>query len=485
MTIITEDEKIHNREFFLEHFPKTPERYMRIRNYMIQCWKKQKPKYVSKTAARRGLKDCGDVNAIGRVHDYLERTGIINVDCSDERTRVRKRVTTKRHHADLLRYQEKYPESAVTAMRLSFNLLSDVSADDHRRRRRVRNQQGEWVNEKEMEGKTYVYMTQEEAQRLAEMNSHYLKNDHTSTVSSLRKRKISTTRCDFYNDSILPYDPFMLVSPRRYAKDYNNGLRVRSHISTFLMMDLHAHLAETEVIGLLGGCFDDQTSTIDMIEAFPCNSVSTGLQCEMDPASEIEARSHFSTQGLTVVGWYHSHPCFEPDPSIRDIENQTQYQALFRRENGTEPFVGVIIMPYDPNQLRYESRIEMFHVSHDWNVSHTSRIPYSCENIVLLPMKELPPLLFDRMIDLVLYYRKYEYRVDLSHPFRLGDESVIRLEKLIKSLKSHLVSTWDAVMDLFFQKLQEAIIKLTFPIDLQPHHLDTIMINDPSSTSGI
>jgi len=47
----------------------------------------------------------------------------------------------------------------------------------------------------------------------------------------------------------------------------------------------------------------------------------------MSVESEIEAREVFSKKNLDVVGWYHSHPTFRPNPSIRDIENQYQYQV--------------------------------------------------------------------------------------------------------------------------------------------------------------
>lgn len=47
----------------------------------------------------------------------------------------------------------------------------------------------------------------------------------------------------------------------------------------------------------------------------------------MDPVSEMNARILFEEKGLSVVGWYHSHPTFEPEPSIRDIENQGMYQV--------------------------------------------------------------------------------------------------------------------------------------------------------------
>lgn len=112
-------------------------------------------------------------------------------------------------------------------------------------------------------------------------------------------------------------------------------------------MDFHSHLAHTEIIGLLGGKFhvDGDVKTLRVESVFPCRSTSTGIQvswkqcivnkcavanvwqCEMDPASEMKAREFFSEKGYDVVGWYHSHPTFEPHPSIRDIENQTSYQV--------------------------------------------------------------------------------------------------------------------------------------------------------------
>ena len=48
----------------------------------------------------------------------------------------------------------------------------------------------------------------------------------------------------------------------------------------------------------------------------------------MDPESEMKAREVFARKGLSVVGWYHSHPTFEPNPSVRDIEYQRLYQVI-------------------------------------------------------------------------------------------------------------------------------------------------------------
>ena len=77
---------MYNKEFFMENSSKTPERYIRIRNFCLATWQKQNPTFVSKTAIRMGLKDCGDVNAIGRVHEYLEKIGAINFGASVKTT---------------------------------------------------------------------------------------------------------------------------------------------------------------------------------------------------------------------------------------------------------------------------------------------------------------------------------------------------------------------------------------------------------------
>ncbi|KAJ3115605.1 Myb-like, SWIRM and MPN domains 1 [Phlyctochytrium bullatum] len=64
---------------------KTPERYMQIRNHIVQLWEQGRAegKYLTRSAARPGLK--GDVHAISRVHDFLERAGIINIGLSDKK----------------------------------------------------------------------------------------------------------------------------------------------------------------------------------------------------------------------------------------------------------------------------------------------------------------------------------------------------------------------------------------------------------------
>lgn len=81
LSLITDEEKTVHWDFFEGRSSKTPERYMKIRNCIVQEWKRVKPKYLTKTSVRPTLKNCGDVNCISRVHAYLELTGVINFGC--------------------------------------------------------------------------------------------------------------------------------------------------------------------------------------------------------------------------------------------------------------------------------------------------------------------------------------------------------------------------------------------------------------------
>ena len=57
--------------------------------------------------------------------------------------------------------------------------------------------------------------------------------------------------------------------------------------SALIVMDVHAHISKTEVIGLLGGQYNQEQRALHITIAQPCNSLSTGMQCEMDPGMEI------------------------------------------------------------------------------------------------------------------------------------------------------------------------------------------------------
>lgn len=132
-------------------------------------------------------------------------------------------------------------------------------------------------------------------------------------------------------------------------------------------MDCHAHLSTCEIIGLLGGEWDDVNQHLTVHEAFPCKRVK-GSECltsvEMDPESEVVFREEMEEKGYIGVGWYHSHPEFPSIPSKKDMENQKNYQKLFHdNKSKLEPFIGFIVSPYYLDLTNPESLITAFNIT--------------------------------------------------------------------------------------------------------------------------
>ncbi|KAH8098293.1 RNA polymerase II transcription regulator recruiting protein [Aureococcus anophagefferens] len=144
------------------------------------------------------------------------------------------------------------------------------------------------------------------------------------------------------------------------------GLAV--HPDVAFLCDVHAHLADAEIIGLLGGRWDPEKRMMHVQAPFPCRAVARdddgATDVEMDPVSELVVRDVIKTHAMDVVGWYHSHPRFVAEPSVTDIENQRSYQSLFHDEAlGLAPFIGLIVGTYDTNAPGPNSVFRYFHVA--------------------------------------------------------------------------------------------------------------------------
>ena len=390
-------------ETTLKRVNKTPERYLKIRNHIIELWETFKPEMISKSRIRPGLRGEGDVNAISRIHTFLDSIGAINVG-------ILRKVVPKNGSLKQVDLTEEIEEAE------EINTPLQVG----QRRRRVRGPNGTWIS----------------------ASNAVATEDYSSDDGDSQPAKKQKTSQEGYvlrmKGELGKYDPFKLIPLGRYPEGDVTAIRVNIASNALVVMDMHAHLAHTEVIGLMGGKFDESLRQINVTEIFPCNSLSTNIQCEMDPSSEMEARDAFTKQGLNVVGWYHSHPTFEPTPSVRDIENQTNYQTLFRRQDGSEPFVGVIVSPYDPRTPVFTSRFQVVTISNEWNPSNEYRMPYASIKTIS-PSPSLPPSLYTQLAHLVSTYRTHPNRVDLTKPFITKYAMTTRLEKLVASLLSHLI----------------------------------------------
>ncbi|XP_063092654.1 deubiquitinase MYSM1 isoform X5 [Cavia porcellus] len=344
-SVIQEEEKQAIPEFFEGRQTKTPERYLKIRNYILDQWVIRKPKYLNKTSVRPGLKNCGDVNCIGRIHTYLELIGAINFGCEQA-------VYNRPQPVDKARIRDR--RDAVEAYQLAQRLQSMRT-----RRRRVRDPWGNWCDAKDLEGQTFEHLSAEELAKREEENSKPAKSSKVS-----RSTKSS-------------FDPFQLIPCSIFSEEKQEPFQVKVASEALLIMDLHAHVSMAEVIGLLGGRYSEVDKIMEVCAAEPCNSLSTGLQCEMDPVSQTQASETLAVRGYSVIGWYHSHPAFDPNPSLRDIDTQAKYQSYFSRRGAK--FIGIIISPYNRNNPLPYSQMTCLLISEEISSNGSHRLPYKFE----------------------------------------------------------------------------------------------------------
>ncbi|KAM9186580.1 deubiquitinase MYSM1 isoform 3-T3 [Mergus octosetaceus] len=377
-SIILEEEKQAIPEFFEGRQAKTPERYLKIRNYILDQWERCKPKYLNKTSVRPGLKNCGDVNCIGRIHTYLELIGAINFGCEQA-------VYNRPQPADKTRSKE--GKDTVEAYQLAQRLQSMRT-----RRRRVRDPWGNWCDAKDLEGQTFEHLSAEELARRREEEK--LK----PAKSSKGSRQIKSS-----------FDPFQLIPCCLFTEEKQEPFQVKVSSEALLIMDL-------------------------VCAAEPCNSLSTGLQCEMDPVSQTQASETLAARGYSVIGWYHSHPAFDPNPSIRDIDTQAKYQSYFSR--GGAMFIGMIISPYNRNNPLPYSQITCLVISDEISSDGSYRLPYKFE---VQQMSEEPQweLIFEKTRWIIEKYKFCHSSVPMDKIFH-RDSDLTCLQKLLECMRKTL-----------------------------------------------
>uniref|UniRef100_UPI00398EDA91 histone H2A deubiquitinase MYSM1 isoform X2 n=1 Tax=Pristiophorus japonicus TaxID=55135 RepID=UPI00398EDA91 len=422
--MITEDEKQAIPEFFEGRSSKTPERFLKIRNYILDQWEKCKPKYLNKTSVRPGLKNCGDVNCIGRIHTYLELIGAINFGCEQA-------VYNRPRPADRTRNKEEGKDSVQTY------LLAQRLQSMRTRRRRVRDPWGNWRDAKDLEGQTFEHLTAEELARRHE-------EELNKPPKPARGPRLSKSSLD----------PFQLIPCHCFSEEKPEPFQVKVSAEALLVMDMHAHVSMAEVIGLLGGRYCSGKRVLEICVAEPCNSLSTGLQCEMDPVSQTQASEALAGRGYSIVGWYHSHPAFDPNPSLRDIDTQAKYQNYFSR--GGAQFVGMIISPYNSSNSLPYSQVTCLIVSEELSVDGRFRLPYKCE---LKQLNEEP--LWVQMMDKARWIME-KYKLSLSVPMlRMfhRDSNLTCLQKLLESMRKTLENQWNAaVTEEFLTQIEDLFL---------------------------
>ncbi|KAI8804756.1 hypothetical protein BJ742DRAFT_775860 [Cladochytrium replicatum] len=134
------------------------------------------------------------------------------------------------------------------------------------------------------------------------------------------------------------------------------------------MIDLHAHEAQSEVIGLLAGEWVPSIHRLVVHPAFPCNTVTDReiSTKSADAQKSPESRNYHrrvEMRGFRVVCWYYSHLDTLAEPSGVDVESQGSYQGHFK-EGSDEAFVGVTVGRYRghlPSSISDKTWFLIFH----------------------------------------------------------------------------------------------------------------------------
>lgn len=129
-----------------------------------------------------------------------------------------------------------------------------------------------------------------------------------------------------------------------------------------LVLDIHCHLKKEEVYGYLAGSWDLNNHNLLISHTFPC--LISKKDSRPRVLVELEIQMEIEKLGLTLLGWYHSHPTNPAMPSLRDCDNQLEYQIKMRgpSEISYVPCIGVICSPYNPESPVLESSLTFFWV---------------------------------------------------------------------------------------------------------------------------
>lgn len=292
--IISGLEKFIFSEFFTHNISideKSLENYLKLRNHIIFSWTCKKPNYLTKGDIQKGFKPSVR-STLCKIHNFLEQIGVINYGCG----RVR-----------YIRPMHKIFKN--TKME---NVLKNSTHPKRFKKKFLHNGEG---------GCTVSHGAHGEIIETTVIN----KDPVNPKLKAVKKQ------------------PTYLIHCKPFSCDYK--YKVKLHLSTLLLMDFHAHSAVSEVMGLIGGTWSQSTKLLSITHYEPCkNLASSTTHCDMCPVSQAESAERIHDMELNLLGWFHSHPMFAPEPSQQDLDTQKGLQKWIGNE---KPCVGIILSPFN------------------------------------------------------------------------------------------------------------------------------------------
>lgn len=259
---ISKLEQFLHSEYFKQGPTKTPERYLKIRNHIVSMWNQCKPNYLSKTVSRNGLRKCGDVNCISRIHKTLEQTGVINFGCLEV------------HWIRPLKALYELFQQNIQNKNQNNRTSGSVSDKKHR----IRNFSASAHD-------TNITISHDD-----------LISTSDSMINRIKSRTMHRTQ-------------FELVKCQQFSKDIAAPFQVSISLSCLFCLYFHALSSKLEIMGFLGGkCIGQNKLCLTRYK--PCRtSNQTAINCEMCPVSQVEQSCKLIAEGCELLGMdsYLSH----------------------------------------------------------------------------------------------------------------------------------------------------------------------------------
>lgn len=282
---VTEMEKYFQPEFFQGRPTKTPQRYLKIRDFIVNTWNEIRPIYVSKTTVRNGLKHCGDVNCISRIHCMLEQIGAINFGhAGDQFDYVRPLSMLKGQFVQSTRNKQ-----SATGSNAEQNLSNSLVLG---RRQRMKS-----------------FSSPLPAK---DVDANYTMS-HANGITSLVHQAIPKEREHYRREAAskpLKVE-FELIECLRFSKDQIPPFKISITLSTLLCLHLHALSSKYEVMGFLGGYCTKSVgrNKLSLTRYKPTKTASqTGTTCEMCPGKRvIDTGSNSKNSKFSFVPLLDSH----------------------------------------------------------------------------------------------------------------------------------------------------------------------------------
>uniref|UniRef100_A0A8W7PW37 MPN domain-containing protein n=1 Tax=Anopheles coluzzii TaxID=1518534 RepID=A0A8W7PW37_ANOCL len=224
--------------------------------------------------------------------------------------------------------------------------------------------------------------------------------------------------------------------------------------STLLVMDFHCHLTNYEVCGYLGGTWDINAHNLSITHAFPCRNT----RHDRDKAAlcELQIQKLMIKKNINLVGWYHSHPRFPVQPTLRDCDAQLDYQIRMRA-------------PYDDQNSALESNVMSF-----WVMPPPENRPAEYGRPMLMSYtlvqdETLSEDVKEEMMLTVDYYKQFKRELINFQSLYIND--VPYIEKLRKSLTPRFPR--DSTSGHFWNWIRELL-------GLEPEDIpEVVVIPDP------